>query len=214
MSLRLESGARCALVGANGAGKTTMLSMLAGQLEPNGGHLSVGGIDVEADAIAVRARVAFVSDRLLCCPWLTARLHFNLQSRFFPDWDMELAVETAAALKLDLDEVLQSLSRGNSLKVALCSAFAQSPQVILLDEPTAGLDPVAREEFLRILAEQLAARSEMTVVYATHILEDLDALEPTDLIILKTGKGLRYEMPSDTAESASARARTLLLEGD
>jgi ABC-2 type transport system ATP-binding protein len=170
-------------------------------------------MNVGREAISVRSHVAFVSERLLCCPWLTARQHFNLQSRFFRDWDMSLATGAATALKLDLDECLQSLSRGNSLKVALCGAFAQHPQVILLDEPTAGLDPIARVEFLRILDEQLAARDGMTVVYATHILEDLDALVPTEIIILKTGSGQRYDMSGEGAHGASVRARTLLLEG-
>lgn len=180
-------GERCAVVGANGAGKSTLLSVLAGQLTPAGGCARIGGLAVPGALVAVRAAVAYVGERLLCCPWLTADQHFNLQSHFYSAWDTAVARETAAALGLTLDVPLSTLSRGNSLKVALCSAIAQRASVLLLDEPTAGLDPVARAEFLRLLSTEAARRAGMTIVFATHILEDLDDLGATRLIVLRDG---------------------------
>lgn len=183
----LASGARCAIVGANGAGKTTLLSILAGQLPPSAGDVRIAGTSVARDPIAIRARVALVADKLLCCPWMTAEEHFRLQSRFFKTWNTAVAREAAAVLSLPLDKKLTTLSRGTSLKVAICCALAQQASLLLLDEPTAGLDPVARIDFLRMLRAQLADRPELTVIFATHILEDLDDLDATDLIVLDRG---------------------------
>lgn len=212
VSWRLAAGARTALVGANGAGKTTLLSLLAGQLPPTAGRLHVGAIDVARDPIGVRRQVAFVTERLLCCPWLTVEQHFRQQSRFFPEWRMQVATSTADSLGLDPGQELQSLSRGNSLKVALCSAFAQCATLLLLDEPTAGLDPVVRIEFLRLLRRELSMRPGLSVVLATHILEDLDDLDATDLIVMRAG--MAEHTPLDTStrcESVSALARRELL---
>lgn len=207
----LGERSRCALVGANGAGKTTLLSLLAGQLPATAGTLRVSGIDAARDPIGIRRRVAFVAERLLCCPWLTVAQHFRLQSQFFDDWDMGVAKDAARALDLDLNAGLSTLSRGNSLKVALCSGFAQRASLLLLDEPTAGLDPVARVEFLRLLTRELATRPGLTVVYATHILEDLDDLSATDLIVLRNGRAEFVPNASAADEGTAAVARRHLL---
>jgi ABC-2 type transport system ATP-binding protein len=183
----LAPGSRCALVGPNGAGKSTLLGLLGGQLAPSEGEVRVAGLNVATDAVEVRARVAIVAERLLCCPWMTVEEHFRLQAKFFDRWDMSTARSVASALNLSLDLELQTLSRGTSLKVALCAALAQRADLLLLDEPTAGLDPIARSDFLRLLRHELESRNELTVIFATHILEDLTELQATDLVVLREG---------------------------
>lgn len=208
----LPTGGRGALIGANGAGKTTLLGILAGQLPPAAGEADVAGVNVTTDARLVRERVAFVSERLLCCPWLTAREHFLLQSRFYPAWDTALALDTASRLSLDPDVPLNALSRGNSLKAGIASALGQRARLLLLDEPTAGLDPVARRDFMRILSEQIVADGALTILFATHILEDLDDLRATSLIVLKQGQATQTVPVTESdalAPSALARAHLL-----
>ncbi len=207
----LPTGGRGALVGANGAGKTTLLGILAGQLLPSTGVAMIAGVNAAVDAMLVRERVAFVSERLLCCPWLTAREHFHLQSRFYPEWDAALALDTAARLSLDTRVPLQTLSRGNSLKAGIASALGQRARLLLLDEPTAGLDPVARRDFMRILSEQIESDSALTILFATHILEDLDDLGATSLLVLRSGKAIQSAPTANEAQSPSALARTFLL---
>ncbi|HVZ47981.1 MAG TPA: ABC transporter ATP-binding protein [Gemmatimonadaceae bacterium] len=204
-------GERCAVVGANGAGKSTLLSALAGQLTPDAGTAHIGVLAIPGDLVAVRATVAYVGERLLCCPWLTAAQHFTLQAHFFPQWEARAALETARALSLPLDVPLGNLSRGNSMKAALCSAVAQHATVLLLDEPTAGLDPVARAELLRLLSTELAARPELTILFATHILEDLDDLGATALVTLRNGSLAMHAIPSASGRGAARELAQQLL---
>lgn len=198
---------RCALVGPNGAGKTTLLNMLAGQQSPSRGSILINGRDVSSNAIVVREAVGLVPERLLCCPWLTASEHFELQGSFFPAWDRALARDLASRLKLDLSVKLGQLSRGTSLKVSLCSALAQGAGLLLLDEPTAGLDPVARMEFLTLLSEMLTDRRGLSVVFATHILEDLDELKPDEMLLLRAGQASLHPVLADTLLRPSDIAR-------
>ncbi len=203
----IRAGTRSALVGPNGAGKTTLLNLLAGQQSPSRGSILVDGHDVTSHRIVVRATVGLVPERLLCCPWMTASEHFDLQANFFPAWDRSLARELASRLSLDLSGKLGELSRGTSLKVSLCCALAQGAGILLLDEPTAGLDPVARSEFLRVLKEMLTDRENLSVVFATHILEDLDELSPTEMMLLRAGRASLHSVVTDELTRTSDVAR-------
>ena len=211
INLALAKGARCALVGRNGAGKTTLLSILAGLRAPQHGIGRVCGFDVHADRILIRQSVSLASDPLRCCPWMTVGEHFALLAKFYDSWDMGHATGLAAALELPLNKSLAGLSRGTSLKVALCSAWGQGADLLLLDEPTAGLDPIARVEMLRQLERQLATVPNLTVIVATHILEDLDYLALTDLLVVRDGacEHVHPGSPLSLGEG-SARARDLL----
>ena len=142
---------------------------------------------------------------------MTVRQHFALLAKFFDAWDMGAAVNLAHALDVPTDKPLAGLSRGTSVKVALCSAWGQRAEILLLDEPTAGLDPVARVEFLGQLEDQISGASNLTVVIATHILEDLDYLSITDLMLLRDGacEHLRPDQPLPLG-AGSAAARQLL----
>ena len=207
----VKEGSRSALVGPNGAGKTTLLNLLGGQASPTRGSIHVSGHDVASEAIAVREIVGLVAERLLCCPWMTAIEHFELQGDFFPAWNPTLARHLATELRLDMSVKLGQLSRGTSLKVSLCCALAQGAKVLLLDEPTAGLDPVARAEFLRLLSELLIDRGDISVVFATHILEDLDELRPTEILLLNAGRATLHPIAINATTRASEMAKSALL---
>ncbi len=158
LTLKIDPGAAVALVGPNGAGKTTLLGILSGHRVVSAGTARILGINRDQVDPTIREHVAIVPTRLLGLRWMTVREHFDFLSHFYSHWDMTKALEMAEALNLKLDYRLRELSRGQSLKVSLCGALGQGARLLLFDEPTAGLDPVARNEALRqIHARGLAA---------------------------------------------------------
>lgn len=189
LSFALRAGARCALVGRNGAGKTTLLNLLSGLRAADAGTGSVCGHRLGAERLAIREDVALTGDDVRGCGWMTVREHFALLAKFFDRWRPEAALDLARRLDVPIDAKLAGLSRGTGVKVALCSAWGQGAKLLLLDEPTAGLDPIARVEFLRELEGVLTNMPDVSVIIATHILEDLDHLSVTDLLILRNGTG-------------------------
>lgn len=209
----LPRGVRCALVGRNGAGKSTLLALLAGQLMPDRGRLSLFGADRLGVDVDVRQRVALVSLDAIGCPWMTVAEHLGFVGNFYRNWNESQARELARALSLPLEAKLSGLSRGTALKVALCTAWGQSAELLLLDEPTAGLDPVARHELLRQLDAHLSTHEELSVIIATHILEDLDAMHADQLFALRDGRGHAISVSRGTGDARlSDVAREILLD--
>ena len=190
LTLKIDPGAAVALVGPNGAGKTTLLGILSGHRVASAGTARILGINRDQVDPTIREHVAIVPTRLLGLRWMTVREHFDFLSHFYSHWDMAKALEMAEALDLKLDYRLRELSRGQSLKVSLCAALGQGAKLLLFDEPTAGLDPVARNEALRQIHAHMQQRPDVAVVLATHILEDLEEIPFTHLLVLKEGKAL------------------------
>ena len=213
LTLTIHAGDRYALVGRNGAGKTTLLGILAGQRATAEGRIVFKGIERCFPDTAVKQHVAFVTSEVLGCPWMTVRAHFGFLASFYEHWSMDNANSLAQAMELPLDKPLQALSRGNALKLALCAAWGQQADLLLLDEPTAGLDPLARLELLTQLSVYLEQRSHVAIVFATHVLEDLEGLAVTHLLALREGRG-RCEALERGAivEDVRSKARRFLME--
>lgn len=188
LTLRIDPGSAVALVGPNGAGKTTLLGILSGHRVVSAGTAWVLGRKRDQVDPSIRELVAIVPTRLLGLPWMTVREHFDFLSHFHSRWNMAKALEMAEALDLKLDHRLRELSRGQSLKVSLCAALGQGARLLLFDEPTAGLDPLARHEALKQIHAHMQGHPDVAVVLATHILEDLDEIPFTHLLVLKDGK--------------------------
>ncbi len=217
IDLIINPGSRVALVGRNGAGKTTLLNLLSGNLAAAEGTARLLGTARAAPDPSLRQDVALVPTELLALRWMKVRQHFDFVANFYDNWDSARALALADSLDLDVNARVGSLSRGNSLKVALCSALGQGARLLLLDEPTAGLDPVARLEMLRRLDSHLQAHPEVSMMFATHILEDLDDLDFTQMLVLREGS-MAAEKTREVAKEGGglrvAARRMLLTEGE
>jgi len=159
------------LVGPNGAGKSTLLNLAVGLLVPTSGTIRVLG-GRPGSGQAQLARVGFVAQDAPVYAGMTVAQHLRMGSYLCADWDGELAKKRIGQLDLDPQQKAGSLSGGQRAQVALTMAIAKRPELLVLDEPVAGLDPLARREFLQVLMEEVAAQR-VSVVLSSHLIEDL-----------------------------------------
>ena len=174
LSLSVPRGAVYALVGRNGSGKTTTIRMLLDLARPEAGTARVLGMDVHAERVKVLERVGYVSDRPLLSGWTGEQLvRFN--RGFYPRWSDELVARYVRVFDIPMKQRFRNLSRGNQTKMWLMLALAQQPDVLILDEPTAGLDPVVTDQLLRVLVEDVAAEGR-TVFMSSHHLSEIERI--------------------------------------
>jgi ABC-2 type transport system ATP-binding protein len=173
VNLTVPEGSVYVLMGPNGAGKTTTFRVLLGLLRPTRGTAEVCGTRSGPDG-AVRAHIGFVPEgRSVPYPWIRVRDLLAFHSRYYPSWDATYAAHLSRALELRLDARYGKLSKGEARRVELTMALAHRPSVLLLDEPTDGLDPVIRATVLSLLAEHLA-ETPTTMVIATHLVYEME----------------------------------------
>ena len=170
--LQIPSGHVVGLVGPNGAGKTTLLHLAVGLLTPTAGTVTVLGRPPAVDP-AQLARVGFVAQDTPTYARLTVEDHLRFGRQMNPGWDDALARQRIAELDLDLDQTAGSLSGGQRAQLALTLAVAKRPELLILDEPVASLDPLARREFLQRLME-FVAEGDVSVVLSSHLVADLE----------------------------------------
>lgn len=207
LSVRLTGGERVALVGPNGAGKTTILRALSGSLREYDGKVLFGGTETRSLLPALRNHVGLMPERLLGFGWMTVQQHFDLLARFYDRWDREYEAALTDQLEIPYEARLGTLSSGTRAKVAFVSVEAHRPRVLLLDEPTAGLDPVMRKHLIDVVIESLDRDQRRIVLFSTHILEDVEWLAERVLILLngklKADRPVRG-LPADGVPLASA----------
>ena len=186
VDLVLEPGTVLALVGPNGAGKTTTLNCAAGLLVPDAGSIEVYGAPVHPKLPDYRRDVGYVGEENGFFQRWTARRNLDFLAGQLPGWSIDRARRLAERIALPLDKPVGKLSRGNLTKLALVAALAHGPRLLLLDEPTAGLDPVVRAEVLDVLWE-ITEDGEHAVLYSTHVLSDISRLAD-ELAFLRDGE--------------------------
>jgi ABC-2 type transport system ATP-binding protein len=187
LDLAVRKGSVYGLVGRNGAGKTTAMRLLLGLLHPTAGEARVLGMDLRRAPPAERARVAYVSQEGRLPVNMTLDVLCRYLSHFYERWDDGRAEALAARFGLKRDRPVDALSGGEKRKVAILAALAARPEVLLLDEPAAGLDPIARRELLDALVEALEDGDGLTVLLSTHLLQDIERLAE-DVGIIHEGK--------------------------
>jgi ABC-2 type transport system ATP-binding protein len=171
-SLAIPEGHVVGLVGPNGAGKTTLLRLATGMLMPTRGTITVLG-ERPAAGPAQLARVGFVAQDTAVYARLTVADHLRLGAWLNPGWDGDLARQRIGQLALDPKQRAGSLSGGQRAQLALTLAMAKRPELLILDEPVASLDPLARREFLQGLMEAVAEQR-LSVVLSSHLVADLE----------------------------------------
>ena len=184
-TLEIPPGSVTALVGPNGAGKTTLLRLAVGLTRPSAGSVRVFGLDPREQDAEALPRVGFLAQEHPLYGGFTVEEMLRVGRELNPGWD-EAAHARIAELELPLKKKVRSLSGGQRAQVALTLALSKRPELLLLDEPVASLDPLARREFLQSVVEAVAER-ELTVVLSSHILADLERV-CDHLVILARGR--------------------------
>jgi ABC-2 type transport system ATP-binding protein len=183
-SLSLPTARVIALVGPNGAGKTTLLHLATGLLEPTSGSIRVLGESPGADP-EILGRVGFVAQEMPLYRNFTVAEMLRFGEQLNPAWDHHLAVGRLESLSIPLAQKVGTLSGGQRGQVSLAMALAKRPELLLLDEPLASLDPLARRDFLAALMESVAEHG-VSVVLSSHLISDLERV-CDHLVVLRNG---------------------------
>lgn len=171
--LAVPAGSIFGLIGPNGAGKSTLIQILVGIILPDSGEGFILGRNIREKDGSIRNRVGYVPDVPVMYPSFSVAEMYRLGSKLYPFWDWERCKQLQKSFHLPEGQRLCNLSRGEKVQVALVMALAMRPRLLLLDEPTAGLDPVVRRSFLQAIIEE-AASNGTTVFYSSHNLKDLE----------------------------------------
>lgn len=190
LSFEVPTGSITALIGPNGAGKSTLLRSWVG-LEPlNGGKVTVCGIDPWVDRAAAIVNVGFIPQSAAIYPDLSIADHIELAAHFRPDFDRKMATGRLADLAIPMARRGSALSGGQQAQVALALALGTRAAVLLLDEPLASLDPLARREFLHVMRQE-AKGSGRTVLLSSHVVSDIEQV--CDRLIVLGGGHLLFD---------------------
>jgi ABC-2 type transport system ATP-binding protein len=174
LDMQVPRGAVYGFLGRNGAGKTTTIRVLAGLAHATGGDMRVLDLDPRTDSVAILARTGLVIEKMLI-PSMTGDDLVRFNRGFFPRWSDALAAKYAEVFELDMKRKFKKLSTGNRTKLCLLLALSQGAELILLDEPTAGLDPVVTDQLLRVMVEDFANEGR-TLFLSSHHLSEVERI--------------------------------------
>ena len=172
LSLTARAGEIYGFLGRNGAGKTTTLRILMGIMHADSGAIEILGQQVRKVSVALKQRIGYVSQEQVFYPWMTARQLGRFVGSFYASWDEAEFLRLLSALDVPPDRRSVELSGGTRTKLGLALALAPRPPLLLLDEPTTGLDPVARREFNDMVSTMVAERG-TTVFLSSHLVEEI-----------------------------------------
>ncbi len=177
-------GSVVALIGPNGAGKTTLLDLIMGLGRPGRGRIEVVGLSHPRDIVAIKARVAYVNPDLNFATWGTVGRALDFVRGFYPDWDDARCERLLKAFEIKRADKIATLSFGGRIKLSLVAALSRDAELLLLDEPTVGLDVAARRVLFHEILDVVKAENR-TVVISSHQLDDLERLADHCAIIAR-----------------------------
>jgi ABC-2 type transport system ATP-binding protein len=182
VTFSVGAGEVVGLLGKNGAGKTTLMRIAMGMLEVRKGRVRLFGLDPRREPIEVKRRVGYVSEEQILPPFLKVRDVVGLHRGLFPTWDDGMARDLAERFRLPPNAKIKTLSKGQARQVALLCAVSHRPELLLLDEPAGGLDPIARREFLET-SIRLLNEAGSTIVFSSHYMTDVERLAERVLML-------------------------------
>lgn len=185
LNLQVEKGKVFGFLGPNGAGKTTTIKTLLGLISPTFGSGSILGFDIQKDSVAIRKRIGYVSETANLYEYMTPEQLLKFCHHFHPEADIKKASQLLEAMELPPRKKIQTFSRGMKQKIYLLQAFFHNPELLILDEPTTGLDPIVRGEVLDLIKAE--ASEGQTVFICSHILSEIEKVCDT-VGILREGK--------------------------
>ena len=192
VQMTVREGEIYGFLGVNGAGKTTTIRMLMGIIAPDTGTIAMLGETSSRTTLRQKRRIGYVSQEQTFYPWMTCRALGRFVGSFYPTWDAQEFDRLLRVLELPPDRKASQLSGGMRAKLALSLALASRPALLILDEPTAGLDPVARREFLDLITAQ-ARNHGRTTLFSSHLIDEVE--RAADQVgIIHAGR-MRYEGP-------------------
>ena len=199
VSFELPRGYVMGLVGPNGSGKTTIIKLIMNLIMKQAGDIKVFGQDHQACEAQIKARIGFVYE--VPCFYANLRLHqiAALIAPFYASWDKDVYERHCQAFALPMDQKFQALSKGMKMKFSLALALSHHAELLILDEPTGGLDPVFRHEFLDLLRQHMQDENR-AVLYSTHITSDLEKIADY-LTLLQDGQILLSLSVNDIQEN-------------
>jgi ABC-2 type transport system ATP-binding protein len=209
LSLRVPRGSVFGVVGANGAGKTTLIRHLLGLLRAHSGTVRVFDRDPVDDPVGVLSKIGYLSEENDLPPWMRVRELLRFVRAFYPGWDDAYAEELRARFALDLSARVKELSRGQKARTGLLVALAYRPELLILDEPSTGLDPLARRDILAAVLRTVAEEGR-TVLFSSHLLDEVERV--SDHVALIDRGRVIVQGPLDEVRAAH-RLLTLRFEG-
>jgi ABC-2 type transport system ATP-binding protein len=173
VTLHIPRGGVYGLVGANGAGKTTLIRHILGLLRAEEGSVRVFGRDPVADPVGVLSRIGYLSEENDLPDWMRVDELLRYSRAFYPDWDDAYADELREAFALDPAARIKTLSKGQKARAGLVVALSYRPELLVLDEPSSGLDPIVRRDILGAILRTIAEEGR-TVLFSSHLLEEVE----------------------------------------
>ena len=173
VSVSLPRGGVYGLVGANGAGKTTLIKHILGLLRAQSGSVRVFGLDPVADPVGVLSRIGYLSEDHDLPTWMRVDELMNYSRALYPAWDDAYAAELRQTFGLDGRARISTLSKGQKARVGLLVALAHRPELLVLDEPSSGLDPVVRRDIVEAIMRTIAHEGR-TVLFSSHLLDEVE----------------------------------------
>lgn len=208
ISFNVPKGCICGLVGPNGAGKTTTIRILLDLLRADSGDVRVLGLDPVRESFEINSRIGYVPEKHNIYDWMTARQVLEFTGGIYPRWDWNEFETINAILQLPMDNKVKALSRGELAKLALAIALSHKPELLILDEPTSGIDPLVRRNFLDAMTRLIKGRNS-TVFFSTHILSDVEQVADR-VIVMNKGR----IVADDTLHSLRQRFSNISKEED
>jgi ABC-2 type transport system ATP-binding protein len=194
VSFDVQQGLVYGLVGANGAGKTTLIKHLLGLLRAKEGTVRVFGLDPVTDPVKVLQRIGYLSEEREMPEWMRIDELMRYTAAFHPRWDQAYAQDLLDTFRLDGRKKVKDLSKGMRAQAGLVAAVAHRPDLLLLDEPSTGLDPIVRKDILNAIIRTVADDGR-TAIFSSHLLDEVELM--SDYVLMFNGGNLVLQGPLD-----------------